>query len=432
VSTGTGTLVFPDGFLWGSATSSHQVEGQSPHSDWAAWEAQPGRIHAGDRVGEACGWWAGRAEEDLTRAREMGHSAIRLSLEWSRLEPSPGAFDEAAFARYARLLEHAAGLGLTAMVGLNHFTLPYWLAARGSWLAPEAVDRFARYADRCARRLGDLVPLWTTLNEPSVLAFMGYLGTAWPPGLGHPVLGMRALRAQLLAHGAAWHAVHDALPGAKVGLVLNIPAFDPADPASPRDRAVAAAQDWAFTGVVLDALAHARFRFPLALGRSEPAPMLRRTLDFLGLNYYGRYRVRFDARRPAELFGRRLGEHTVHTESNDWGEICPEGLTRGLLRLARAFPGVPLHVTENGIYDPDDTRRPAYLDSHIRAVHDALSQGADVRGYFVWSLVDNFEWAEGWSTPFGLLALDRQTQQRTPRPSAQTYGDRIALANRSK
>lgn len=417
---------FPAGFLWGTATSSHQVEGDSAGSDWAAWEARPGAIHGGDRAGRACEWWAGRAEEDLERARTMGHSAIRLSLEWSRLEPEPGRFDEAAFDRYARILEKARALGLTAMVGLNHFTLPYWLAVRGSWLADDATDRFARYADRCARRLGDLVPLWTTLNEPSVLAFMAYLGKAWPPGLGDPALGMKALRAQLLAHAAGWHAVHDVRRDARVGLVLNMPALDPADPSSARDRAVAAAQDWAFNGVVLDALANARFRFPLAwsskrIWREESAPILRGTLDFVGLNYYGRYRVTFDATRPAELFGRRLAERTVHTESNDWGEIHPEGLTRQLLRLSDAFPGVPLYVTENGMFDPTDETRPSYLLSHVRAVRDAIARGADVRGYFVWSLIDNFEWAEGWSTPFGLLALDRATQARTPRRSAEVY-----------
>jgi beta-glucosidase len=411
---------FPEGFLWGTATSSHQVEGDDARSDWAAWEAQPGRIHDGTRAGRACEWWAGRAEEDLDRARAMGHGAIRLSLEWSRLERAPGDFDEVAFDRYAQILERARSLGLTAMVGLNHFTLPAWLAAQGGWLAPGAVDRFARYADRCARRLGALVPRWATLNEPSVLAFMGYLGTQWPPGLGRPLAGMRALRAQLLAHAAAWHAIHDVDPDARAGLVLNMPALDPADPSRRRDRAVAAAQDWAFTGVVLDALRHGRFRAPLAIA-TEPAPALRDTLDFVGLNYYGRYRVSFDPTRPAEMFGRRSAERTVHTEHNDWGEIHPEGLTRQLLRLARTFPRVPLFVTENGMYDPTDAQRPAYLESHVRAVHDAIARGADVRGYFAWSLVDNFEWAEGWSTPFGLLALDRETQARTPRRSAEVF-----------
>jgi len=416
---------FPAGFLWGCATSSHQVEGEQDN-DWSAWESQPGRIHDGTTSGHALGWWSGRAEEDLELARSLGHTAIRLSLEWSRIEPSRGQWDEDALARYQQILERARDLGLTAMVGLNHFTLPRWLAEKGGWLAPDAAIEFGRYADRCARRLGSVVPLWTTLNEPSVLAFMGYAGTQWPPGRGDVRAGMAAIRAQLLAHGAAFHAIHDVRPDAQVGLVLNAPALDAARPERRRDRAVAAAQDWAFTGAVLDALGHARLRFPLAL-REEKAPSLRGALDFVGLNYYGRYRVEFDPRAAGELFGRRLTEGTVKTAHNDWGEVHPEGLTRQLIRLSESLR-VPVYVTENGIFDPTDARRRDYLVAHVRAVRDAIDRGADVRGYLCWTLVDNFEWAEGWSTPFGIVALDRDTQQRTPRESARVL-ERIARAN---
>ena len=157
---------FPAGFLWGCATSSHQVEGEQDN-DWSAWESRPGRIHDGTTSGHALGWWSGRAEEDLELARSLGHTAIRLSLEWSRIEPSRGQWDEDALARYQQILERARDLGLTAMVGLNHFTLPRWLAEKGGWLTADAAIEFGRYADRCARRLGSVVPLWTTLNEPS-------------------------------------------------------------------------------------------------------------------------------------------------------------------------------------------------------------------------------------------------------------------------
>lgn len=416
---------FPDGFLWGCATSSHQVEGDQDN-DWTEWEKQPGKIHDGTTSGEAIGWWRGRAEDDLALARSLGHNAIRISLEWSRLEPEVGRFEERAFARYEQILRRARELGLTAMVTLSHFTLPRWMAERGGWLAKDAPMQLGRYADRCARRLGELVPLWATLNEPSVLAFLGYAGAEWPPGTGDVRAGMAAIRAQLLAHAAAYHAIHDVRRDARVGLVINCPILDPERPERRRDRAAAAAQDWAFNGAVVDALAHARFRFPLALG-VEKAPALRGTLDFLGLNYYGRYRVRFDPSAGAELFGRRSREGTVRTEHNDWGEPYPEGLTRNLVRLHEALP-VPLYVTENGIFDPTDTRRREYLVGHVRAVHDAIARGCDVRGYLAWTLVDNFEWAEGWSTPFGIVALDRATQSRTVRESARVL-ERIARAN---
>jgi beta-glucosidase len=416
-TSGAAVRGFPSGFLWGCATSSHQVEGGSDN-DWSDWEAQ-GRIHDGTTSGRALEWWSGRAEDDLALARtRLGCNAFRLSLEWSRIEPSAGTFDERALDRYAAILARAKDLGLATLVGLNHFTLPRWIAERGGWTASGVVDRFARYADRCARRLGDVVPYWTTLNEPSVLSFMAYAGRTWPPGRADVAAAAASLRAQLLAHAAAWHAVHDVRPDARVGLVINAPDFEPARPERLRDRVVAAAQDWTFTGCVVDAIANARFRAPLGAGGKVPP--LRGALDFLGLNYYGRYRVHFDARRAGELFGRRLAEATVRTEHNDWGEIAPDGLRRQLCRLAAALP-VPLYVTENGLFDPSDARRPGYIVAHVRAVRDAIEEGADVRGYFVWTLVDNFEWAEGWATPFGLFALDRETQRRTPRRSAEVY-----------
>jgi beta-glucosidase len=417
---------FPDGFLWGAATSSHQVEGDQ-NNDWTAWEQRPGRIHDGTTSGRALEWWSGRAEEDLARARALGMNAIRMSLEWSRLEPMPDRFEASAFDRYQEILARAAELGLTVVLGLNHFTLPRWLAERGGWLAREAVDRFARYADRCARRLGDHVPYWATLNEPSVLGFLGYAGREWAPGSGDLRAGLRAIRAQLHAHAAAYHAIHDVRAEARVGLVINMPQLIAARPLWLPDVLVATAQDWAFNGVVVHGLAHGRLRFPLAL-REERAPLLARSLDFLGLNYYGRYRVAFDATRAGELFGRRLSDRTIHTEHNDWGEVAPDGLTSQLVRLSRALPRVPLMVTENGIYDASDARRGPYLREHVRAIAAAIERGADVRGYFVWTLVDNFEWAEGWSTPFGLFALDRASQRRTARPSAEVFA-RICRAN---
>jgi beta-glucosidase len=346
--------------------------------------------------------------------------SVRLSLGWSRLEPAPGIFDDAAFARYAEILAHCRGLELEPMIGLNHFTLPGWLADRGGWLSDEGAVRFGAYAARCGERLGAYATLWSTLNEPSVLAFMSFAGGFWPPGLRSPLAAARALRHQLLAHAQAAHALKRTHRSARVGLVINAPDFAPARPEHVADRAVVAAQDWSFTGAVLDALANARLLPPLSL-LPVAAPILAGSLDWIGLNYYGRYRVHFDARRPGELFGRRLTERTVHTANADWGEIAPSGLLAQLTRLGRVLPKTAIYVTENGLCDPDDRRRPAYIADHVRAVHGAIARGVDVRGYYVWTLVDNFEWAEGWSAPFGLFALDRATQVRTARESARVY-----------
>jgi beta-glucosidase len=396
---------FPPDFLWGTATSSHQVEGGNENNDWWAWETQPGRIYDGGRSGDACAWWSGKAEEDLTLAASLGQNAHRFGLEWSRLEPNPGRYDAAAFDRYAHLLEHLDGLDMTSMVTLNHFTLPRW-AGEAGWSDPRLVESFTRFARECGRRLGPLVDLWATLNEPTVLALMSYLGKAWPPGLGSPGAAWRAAKHLADAHRAAFEALHDTAPGSRVGIVLNQPVFDPARHDAAIDRALAQMQDWLFNAGFLHAL---RGRF-----------------DFIGLNYYGRYSVRFNPRALERGFGAHVQRPTVATAHTDWGQICPEGLSRQLKRLARL--GRSLYVTENGVFDNDDSVRPAYLRDHVRAVHDAISGGADVRGYFHWSLVDNFEWAEGWRTHFGLIAVDRETQARKPKESAHVYAG-ICRAN---
>jgi beta-glucosidase len=410
-------LRFPEGFLFGAATSSHQVEGDNRLNDWWDWEAEPGRIRDGTRSEGACGWWSGRAEDDLRLAASLGHNAHRMSLEWSRLEPTPGRYDEAAFERYRAIADAAREAGLRLMVTINHFTLPRWAAERGSWLWDELAPRFAELAAECLRHLGDRITLWATLNEPTVLAFQGYAGTRWPPGLGSLPAARVALVNQLRAHAAAYHAMHEISPAVQVGLVVNAPHFEPFDATSALDRAVATTQSWVFTDATLAALKHGRLLPPLGTGAAIAG--LGRAYDFIGLNYYGRYRVRFDARQPALLFGAHAQEDSVRTEWTDWGEPWAHGLAKQLERLAAM--GVPLYVTENGIFDPDDRRRPRFVVAHLTALHAAIQSGVDVRGYFHWTLTDNFEWAEGWSTPFGLVALDRHDGSRRPKLSATIY-----------
>jgi beta-glucosidase len=408
---------FPDGFAWGTATSSHQVEGDNDANDWWEWEAAPGRIRDGSRSGRAAEWWTGRAEDDLERARRLGQNAHRLSLEWSRLEPEPGRFDDRAFDRYAQILRAARAAGLTLMVTLNHFTLPRWLAKRGAWLYRGAPDAFVELARRAMTRLGPYVDLWSTQNEPNVLALMAYAQPGWPPGLGSMSAAFRALSQLLTAHARAYHEMRRVAPRARVGVVINMPVLDPAsDKLS--DRSVARLQDWAFSGALLSA-----FETGVLLPPLTPFPErirgLKRAFDWLGVNYYGRYEVEFDTGSGRELFGRRVRARTVHTEWNDWGEPHPGGLTQQLGKLSRF--GVPLYVTENGIMDATDARRPEFLREHVHAVGAALARGSDVRGYFHWSLVDNFEWSEGWSAPFGLHALARDTQERSLRASGGLY-----------
>jgi beta-glucosidase len=423
------------GFLWGAATSHHQVEDDEP-SDWADWTRSGARTIDGSSAGRALEWWSGRAEEDLTLAASLGHNAHRLGLSWARLEPEPDRFDEAAFDRYARLLDHAHREGLAVMATLFHFTLPRWLGKEGGCLSPRFPERFARFCDRVARRLGDRIDLVATINEPSVLAFMAYAGTRWPPGLGRIDAFFRALAQILRAHAAGYAALTDARPSLRAGIVLNAPRFDPASDRR-RDKLAASLQDRFFNAIVLEALTQKTGRTMAAAGplraSALPAiPGLRNSFQWLGLNYYGRYRVRFDPRAVGTLFGAHEKERNVRMEhpgsDTDWGEIHPEGLREQLLRFAAASPGTPLYVTENGLVDPTDAHRIAYLEDHVAAVREAIARGAPVRGYFHWSLLDNFEWAEGWKAPFGLIAVDRATGARAPRPSALRFRELIAAS----
>jgi beta-glucosidase len=406
-------------FLWGAAVSSHQVEGGNDANDWWDWEKTPGHIADRTTSGRASGWWEGLAEADLDRAADLGLTAIRTSLEWSRLEPEPGRFDRAAFDRYRAILGHAKARGMSVLLTLNHFTLPRWVAKLGGWTHRNVPALFEGFADRAVRELGEHVDLWATLNEPMVLAWMGYAGRRWPPGHGSLRACFAALRGMLEAHALAYRAVHRLDDAARVGLVINLPYFAPARGDHVLDRAVAAAQDWAFNGAMLHALRTGTLLPPLAL-RPTRLSSLPGTVDWLGLNYYGRYDVRFDPRAADKLFGRHVQEPTIRTEDNDWGQPWPPGMTAQLLRL-ESF-GVPLYVTENGICDDRDAQRPRYLMDHVSELERFVASGHDVRGYFHWSLVDNFEWAEGWSARFGLFEVDPESLERRPRSSARVYG----------
>jgi beta-glucosidase len=402
-------------FLWGAATSSHQVEGDNRNNDWWLWERDHARrIRDGRGSGEAAQWWAGGAEIDLATAVELGHGAHRLSLEWSRLEPAPGRFDPKAFARYGDILDRARSLGLTLYVTLNHFTLPQWVGPSG-WLEPGLPDAFARYAVRAVDAFAPLVHAWATLNEPTVLAWKAYARRDWPPARGRPVDAAVALKQQLLAHAAAYRALAQRERKVDVGIVLSLPRIDPENPRSVFDQHAANAHRWLANGAVLQALETGRCHPPVGLWPTFH-PELRGTLDHLGINYYGRYLVRFCPDAPLRLFGRHVQEPSIRTGTSDWGQPSAAGLVEQLRDLRRF--GVPLYVTENGVFDPDDSQRPQFIRDHAAAVIRARNEGIDLAGYFHWSLIDNFEWAQGWSAPFGLISLDPKTQTRKVRPSA--------------
>ena len=404
------TMFFPADFLWGTATSAYQVEGDNRNSDWWHWEKQENTILNGSRSGRACDWWA-NAEADLERAAAMGTNAHRLSLEWSRIEKEPSAFDDEALARYREILEAMHDHDIEPMVTLHHFSNPMWLAEKGAFSTGVVVDYFQRYTARVVRELGDLIPKWVTINEPSVYAVFRYLEGAFPEpqkkGWG---AAARALRNMLRCHAAAYHTIKETYPDALVGVAKNMIPFDPRPEGNPLDGWWANQISYLYNDWWMEAMADGRLRLPLGRGRIDG---LAGSYDFVGINYYTRFYARF-----GRLYERQWGPQAVISDG-DYGEVYPEGLFRVIKHALRYDR--PIIITENGVPDRQDRLRPAFLLTHLREVWRAVNFNWPVLGYYHWSLIDNFEWDRGWSQRFGLIAMDPETQERTRRPSADLY-----------
>jgi beta-glucosidase len=408
---------FPEGFLWGTATAAHQVEGGNHANDWWGWEQAPGHIKNGDRSDPACDHYRSY-QTDFDLLRSLHQNAHRLSVEWSRIEPAPGQFSETALAHYRDVLQALRDRGMEPMVTLHHFTNPAWIADTGGWEAPETAEHFASFADRVTDQLGDLARFWITINEPTVIAYQGYVRGEWPPGKRDLGAGARALVNLLRGHWMAYERIKGRHPELQLGLAHHLRVFDPARPFAPQDRAVAAAFGRIFNETILRSLRLGRLVFPLTRAGKASGP--RYSQDFIGLNYYTRDLVRFNHRNRAELFGERVLVEGSRRSDLTW-ELYPEGLYRTLVSLRREQ--LPIFVTENGIADRDDTMRPEFLLNHARAMLRAIDAGVPVRGYLHWTCFDNFEWAEGYSAKFGLIACDPKTQERRPRRSARLYAE---------
>jgi len=395
---------FPNGFLWGCATAAHQVEGGNHGCDWWEFERRGG-IKTGESADPACDHYH-RFREDFALLRRLNNNAHRLSVEWSRIEPEPGEFDTVQIAHYREVLSELRAQGMAPMVTLHHFTSPIWFARRGGWAAPEAVEAWLPFVRRVARDLGDLVALWCTINEPNIYAYQGWLTGEFPPGRRGDLVGaLRVLANLRRAHEAAYRELHRLTPDVPVGLAHHEWVLEPARPDRRRDR-LAAAIGRGFMG-----------RWPVG-GRLRP--VLEAPADYVGLNHYTGSLVAFDLRRPGEGFGRRLNPPGVPVSDFGWA-VRPPWLRSSLLALRRL--GKPIYVTENGIATADDRVRVRFLGDVLEQLWGAIQEGADVRGYFHWTSLDNFEWHHGYSMRFGLIAVDLRTQERTVKPSGWLYAE---------
>jgi beta-glucosidase len=435
---------FPVGFLWGCATSAYQIEG-SPLADgagpsiWHRFVRTPGRVHDGDTGDIACDHYR-RWAEDVALMRSLGLKAYRFSVSWSRIFPQGrGSLNVAGLDFYERLVDALLESGIEPLPTLFHWDLPAALDDRGGWLNPDIAKWFADYAALIFRKLDGRVRKWATINEPWVVADGGYLFGPLAPGHRNLFEAPIAAHNLLRAHGAAVTA-YRAEGRYEIGLIVNL---------EPKHAASNLADDIAATRRA-DAYMNRQYLDPIFLGAypdemgeifgeawpSWPAQdfsLIQQRIDFLGVNYYTRSVTRLDAAAWPVCASAARQPGATYTETN-W-EVFPAGLTETLLWIKNRYGDVPLYVTENGaaFRDPpptggriEDALRIDYLRAHILAVADALRVGVDVRGYMVWSLLDNFEWSQGYAKRFGIVHVDYATQVRTPKASAQLYAEVIA------
>ncbi|HUF38438.1 MAG TPA: GH1 family beta-glucosidase [Anaerolineales bacterium] len=444
---------FPEGFLWGAATAAYQIEGAwnehgKGESIWDRFAHTPGRIHAGENGDIACDHYH-RWPEDVALMRDLGLGAYRFSIAWARVLPDgSGRTNPAGLDFYSRLVDGLLESGICPFVTLYHWDLPQALQERGGWAARETAEAFAEYAGVVSRHLGDRVKHWITHNEPGVAAYAGYRDGRHAPGLTDPQTAVIATHHLLLSHGMAVPVIRQNIPGAEVGITLNLHYYQPASMGA-ADRNEAHRQDGAWSRWFLDPL-HGR-GYPADLveryradgifprtGMIEPGDLDRigAPLDFIGLNYYYRNVVRAEVEGgnpdPRTVFPAERSPET-YTEM-DW-EIHPDGLYQALGRLHFEYRVPKIYITENGASFSDgpdpggrvrDVRRIRYLHDHLRACEQALEIGVPLAGYFIWSLLDNFEWAEGYRQRFGIVWVDYETGERIPKDSARWYREVIA------
>lgn len=397
---------FPDGFYWGAATASYQVEGGIENCDWAQ-AAREGRV---PHCGQACDHY-NRYEADFDLAKELGHTAHRFSIEWARIEPEEGQFDQEAIAHYRAVLQALKDRGIKPFVTLWHFTLPLWFTQKGGFERVDSPEIFARYAAHVVSQLGDLCEHFSTMNEPNVFGSNGWLRGSWPPfkrfavtdmvsitnsgrmhdskaskGIKPFFVYLRVMKNLARAHNAAYTAIKQASPETEVSVVKHVIVF--AANWNPLNKLKAAVANYAWTSIFMN--------------------RVKKHTDSIGLNYY---------------FYTQFGDKREWKKTDmDWN-FAPEHIYDALVRLARYKK--PLFVSEAGLADHDDSDRAEYIQKQVAGTRKAIEAGVDVRGHLYWSLMDNYEWALGFEKQFGLIQINYDTLERTVRPSAYVYKDII-------
>jgi beta-glucosidase len=429
-------MTFPKDFLWGSATSSYQIEGDGLNDGrgeciWHRFSHTPGKIKDGSNGDIACDHYH-RYKEDVALMQSLGLQVYRFSTSWARVLPTgTGAVNPAGLDFYDRLVDELLAAGIRPFLTLYHWDMPKALQDRGGWGDPASVEWFAEYTRVMTARLGDRVKDWITHNEPFCAAVLGHWMGIHAPGLQDPSLTVKVAHHLLLSHGASMRVIREQVPDARAGITLN---FTPAYPATDSDADRLVAQQ-------ADAFGHRWYLDPVFNGcyPDDLMPMLQQfggdfdlsdiskacePMDFLGVNFYSRNIIRANPDNP--MGGEPVPPDGAEVTDFGW-EVYPDALRDLLIRLHREYGPKAIYITENGAaYDDlpptgdvvDDPKRVSYLERHFKACEQAMAAGVPLKGYFVWSLLDNFEWAEGYTKRFGIVYVDFATQKRTPKRSA--------------
>ena len=402
-------LKFPEGFLWGAAVSAHKVEGGN-RNDWTRWEKKNAKRLAEEArtkwapwqqkkfpemfdpknyiSGQACDHY-NRYEEDFDIAKSLDLNAFRISIEWSRIEPEEGKFDEKEIEHYRKVLKAIRARGMEPFVTLWHFTSPVWLEKIGGIENKKFPFYFSRYAEKTFKELGDLVKYWSTFNEPTVIILNSFLRGEWPPAKKNIFSVLKAFKNFAAAHNQTYDKLHEESRTIKVGLVNAISCLEVSNKKSFLDRIATFAADY--------------------FGNIRMLKLTKGKNDFLAVNYYFQKKIKF----PLIIRG-----YSRETSDLDWG-ISPSGIYLALSDLKKH--NLPIYITENGLADADDKKREKFIKDHLIWIHKAIFEGVDVRGYFHWSLLDNFEWDKGFWPRFGLVEVNYKTLKRKIRPSALEY-----------
>ena len=457
-------VTFPPDFVWGAATASYQIEGavvadgRTP-SIWDTFCRVPGAVAGGDTGDVACEHYD-RMPADVALMKELGLGSYRFSIAWPRVRPDGGAVNRAGLDFYSRLVDQLLEHDIAPWVTLHHWDLPQALEDAGGWTHRDTALRFVDYAVTTAEALADRVPVWTTFNEPWCSAFLGYTSGEHAPGRQEGAAGLVAAHHLLLAHGLGVEALREVVPRSQIGVTLNFTVADPADPDSAADRDAARRVEGLHNRLFLDPVLRGEYPEDVLADTADltwqgrpwhdvvldgDLARICQPIDVLGVNYYQGAAV--SAVPPESHTSTRPGPGGRPVESpylgcetfsfpdrglprTDMGwDVQPEGLTRLLRWISDDYAPPPIYVTENGAaYDDEvvdgrvhDPGRLDFLREHLRAVHEAMAAGVDVRGYFAWSLLDNFEWAHGYARRFGIVHVDYETQVRTPKDSALYY-----------